>query len=493
MTPDRLSPSTYWRLQVLVGVAFFLRIMAVTWLLTPERLNTTYEHGVIAENILSGRGFSVWFLGDEGPTSQQAPWVPLVLASFYAAFGVASPAALIGYQTLQACIGASLIALVVRLGWSLVPDRPAVGWIAGIFAALYPPHIYMVTHVQAAVWSSYAVAWLMLTVCEPPRPALLPRSIRAGLITGWMLLIDPILALVAVPAFIKLFIDAGRDGDAASHRVPWPRLRGHETTTLRTWPRQAWPWHPLKSAAIASCCTLLIVAPWCVRNFAVHGEPVFIKSTFGYAFWQGNNPLSLGTDKVPKAEAAAIAADHDGSLADRHRALWEARHETIYIDDLLLKPTGYRDLVGLSEPAKSRLLGDRAWAFIAAHPDDYAALCLRRLRYFLLWDETNPKASHVIYRASSLVWLIGAVAGLMFARRRWSALWPTVAAFSLVAMFHVLTITSARFRLPIESFGFLWAAVGLVGVLDALVCHGHARVAMFARRSHASVDHGTRL
>ena len=46
---------------------------------------------------------------------------------------------------------------------------------------------------------------------------------------------------------------------------------------------------------------LLVIAPWTVRNWLVHGEPVFIKSTFGYAFWQGNSPGSWGTDKVPKA------------------------------------------------------------------------------------------------------------------------------------------------------------------------------------------------
>ena len=37
---------------------------------------------------------------------------------------------------------------------------------------------------------------------------------------------------------------------------------------------------------------------------------------------------------------------HDGTLAGMDRALWEARHETLYIDDVLLKPTGYREFAG---------------------------------------------------------------------------------------------------------------------------------------------------
>ena len=100
---------------------------------------------------------------------------------------------------------------------------------------------------------------------------------------------------------------------------------------------------------------------------------MFIKSTFGYAFWQGNSPGSWGTDKVPKAAAEAARLDNDGTLRGVERALWEARYVTVYIDDLSLKPTGYRDFAGLSEPARSRLLLHRAWQFIHANPAIYFA------------------------------------------------------------------------------------------------------------------------
>ncbi len=38
--------------------------------------HSTYEHGEIAANLLAGRGFSVRYLGADGPTSQQAPAYP---------------------------------------------------------------------------------------------------------------------------------------------------------------------------------------------------------------------------------------------------------------------------------------------------------------------------------------------------------------------------------------------------------------------------------
>ena len=125
-------PRLLWA--VLLSVALAVRIAAVILLLPKSIAVTgplTYEHGAIAENLLAGRGFSVWYLGTEGPTSQQAPWVPFVLAGCYAAFGVGSPAALVAYQLLQCLAGVGLVAATVRLTWSLVPDHRGCGWIAG--------------------------------------------------------------------------------------------------------------------------------------------------------------------------------------------------------------------------------------------------------------------------------------------------------------------------------------------------------------------------
>jgi hypothetical protein len=168
-----------------------------------------------------------------------------------------------------------------------------------------------------------------------------------------------------------------------------------------------------------------------------------------------------------------LRRQHDGTLAGIDKALWEARHETVYIDDVLLKPGGYRKFAGLSEPQRSRLLMDEAIEFITAHPGRYAQLCQQRLRYFLLFDETNPKAANLVYRLTTLVWLSLGVAGLAVACRRNDAgarlrrtLWPTVAMFAAVMLFHTLTIVSARFRIPVEPLSFVWCAVAVQSAID---------------------------
>lgn len=221
--------------------------------------------------------------------------------------------------------------------------------------------------------------------------------------------------------------------------------------------------------ALLAGVAALVVAPWLWRNYLVHGEPVFIKSTFGYAFWQGNNPASWGTDKIPKRSAEALRTSHDGSIAGMHHALWEARHETLYIDDVLLAPGGYREFAGLSEPERSRLLLARARDFVQHQPARYLRLCARRLRYFLLFDETNPKAAHRVYRIATVAWLVLAFTGSLTLRSQWRQLWPTWAIFAAVTLFHTLTIVSARFRIPLEPISFVWAAGAVAPLVDRLV------------------------
>src|SRR5690606_5301365 len=73
-------------LGILLGFALALRVAAI-FALDSHHVAFTYEHGEIAENLLAGRGFTVRFLGGEGPTSQQAPAYPILLAAIYAALG----------------------------------------------------------------------------------------------------------------------------------------------------------------------------------------------------------------------------------------------------------------------------------------------------------------------------------------------------------------------------------------------------------------------
>ncbi|MBN2218192.1 MAG: hypothetical protein JW719_12530 [Pirellulales bacterium] len=425
---------------LLAGLALGLRVWVVAAFSGTESGPIAYEHGRIAENLLAGRGFSIELLGREGPTSQQAPFYPVLLAAAYACFGVGSSSAVLAVQLLQCVAGTALVLAVIWLAWSLVPTRPALGWIAGLGAAVYPTHLYMVTHLQVAVWAALLLTLTLAVVVSPRFRATRRGAVAAGLLSGTLLLVEPILALALPIAALVFWLGEPRRRAAGA----------------------------LGRVGLMAALAAVVIAPWLVRGWIVHGEPVFIKSTFGYAFWQGNNPASWGTDKVPKATVPAMLADHDGTLASTNTALWEARHETLYVDSVALTAEDYRQLARLSEPERSRELGRRAGQSIRENPGRYAGLCLRRLRYFLLFDETNPKASHRVYRAATVGWLVLAVIGILVSRGGWRAFWPTYAIFGVVLLFHTLTITSARFRIPVEPMSFLWAAAAVCPLVERM-------------------------
>jgi hypothetical protein len=206
------------------------------------------------------------------------------------------------------------------------------------------------------------------------------------------------------------------------------------------------------------------VAPWIVRNAAVHGEFVAVKSTFGYAFWQGNCALSQGTDKVVRTSVETVLEGRsEGSgLAAVNRTLWAARHEAGYIDDIALSQADRRRLGGLSEPERSRVLFRQAIAELEQTPGRYLTLCLRRLHYFWLFDETNPKTRTWVYRGGHLGLTLLALLGLGLARPQVrTSLGPTVVTALLISVFHMLTIVSARFHIPIEPLMAVWAGAGL--------------------------------
>jgi hypothetical protein len=371
---------------------------------------------------------------------------------------------LLAMQILQCLAGTSLVFVVVWLAWSLLSERPTIGWIAGYGAAFYPTHIYMVTHLQVALWAALCLTLLVALVASPRGRQTWSKAALAGLLSGLLLLIDPILSM-ALPIVAWMFCKSepgSPRSEIPSPRAPRSGIRAHLVAPLSGVGRAS-------RLALMASVAALVVAPWLLRNYRVHGEWVFVKSTFGYAFWQGNNAASWGTDKIPKHSAEALRNNHDGSLADMHRALWEARHETLYIDDVLLAPGGYREFAGLSEPERSRLLLNRSWEFIRRRPEQYCRLCARRLQYFLLFDETNPKAAHRVYRAATAIWLTLACIGSLAMRGQWRRLWPTWAIFGVIAIFHSLTIVSARFRIPIEPLSFVWAAGAVAPLVDRLV------------------------
>ena len=415
----------------LIVLAISARAAAVLVLRSHEVPHSTYEHGEIASNLLAGRGFAVKFLGADGPTSQQAPAYPILVAAAYAMGGVGTPRALLMLELGQAVLGGILVGFVVMLASEVAPGRPRLAILAGMIVAVHPTLVYAATHVQVASLAAMFLAGCLALAYRAGRTGTSLDAVLAGGCLGLLALSDPILGLVAPGMAWAIAIGRG-----------W-RQSGRLIGLI---------------GILAGLC----VAPWIVRNARVHGEFVPIKSSFGYAFWQGNCALSEGTDKVVRPSVERLLDRQSSSLRDLNSTLWKARHEAGYLDDIALTQVDYRELAAVSEPERSRKLFRRALLDLQAEPGRYARLCLRRIRYFVFFDETNPKARSTIYRASHLGLTVLAALGLLLARpevRR--RVGPTLLTAALIATFHALTIVSARFHLPIEPLMALWTAAGV--------------------------------
>ena len=83
---------------LVIALAIASRVAAVLVLQSHLVPRSTYEHGEIAANLLAGRGFSMRFLGADGPTSQQAPVYPALVAVAYGCYGVGTPKALLPWS-----------------------------------------------------------------------------------------------------------------------------------------------------------------------------------------------------------------------------------------------------------------------------------------------------------------------------------------------------------------------------------------------------------
>jgi hypothetical protein len=422
----------------IIILAIAARVAVVLVLRSYEVPRSTYEHGEIAANLLAGRGFATRFLGADGPTSQQAPVYPVLVALAYAIGGVGTPRALLFLEIGQSLLGGLLVWEVLGLVRLIAPGRPWFGRMAALVVALHPTLVYAATHVQVA---SLEALLLVGTLVRAYRTGLSHRTRDAVVTGGWLAVLaltDPILSLAIVGIAGAVWLG-----------------RGNEPGQVR---------RSSRLVAVIALTGLLGISPWLLRNYRVHGEFVAIKSTFGYAFWQGNCALSEGTDKVLRKSVDRILERGQGasSLSDWNRSLWEARHEAGYLDDIALTKADYRQLGSVAEPERSRILFRRAVADLRIDLWRYPRLCLKRLRYFILFDETNPKSRVWTYRVAHIGLTVFALVGLFLAgatvRRR---LVPTILTAAAITLFHALTITSARFHIPLEPLMAIWGAAGL--------------------------------
>ena len=242
---------------LLLAAAFFIRYGAVLalrdWHKGPglEFGADGVDFNELALQVAAGHGFS-WPTGQA--TSFRAPGFPFVLAGVYALSGNSYPAAYLSF-CLMGALACLFIYLMMR---ELVAERGAR--IAAVLSAAYIPHIYLATVFSSE--SSFipclaAGLWLFIRYLKQGPLWLLAL---AGLVFGWSALTRP-FAVLLLPALLATLV----------------------------WSQRAKRWTALVHAFVLTVLFTAVLAPWTIRNYAVHGRFVLVATNGGSTFYGGNN------------------------------------------------------------------------------------------------------------------------------------------------------------------------------------------------------------
>lgn len=371
-----------------------------------------YEMGRIAKALATGHGFAWppgtdWLWYEPGPTAWMPPLYPALMALVFEGFGLFTPASAGVLIALQTAVSLLTCALLYVVG------RPVFGRGAALLAALalalYPAAIHFSVQKFWSTTFFAACPLLLILVLERAarRPGL-PVGLAGGLLFGVVALLDPVV--LAVVPFALAWLLWRPDGEAGA------RTR----------------------VAIAALAGLLVaLSPWLVRNHAVFGRIVPVKSNFGNELFVGNNPASVG--------------DHrDVGLTLRH---W----------DELLTPAERARIETGNEVDRNALLGAKAMRYVAADPVRFLRLSANRFVNY--WIRPNPPEEWA-ERISELCWL--AVLGVGILGLATSDLRRTrvqLAALFLLTLplpFYITLVSHFRYRFVVEPLLLLFAAAAVV-------------------------------
>ena len=363
------------------------------------------EYLTLARNLAAGKGF-VYDAALESGTAQRfgrAPGYPLFLAALDAGRPIPSSTPAI-VKIAQAFIGAATVWLIGVI--ALAAGGPRAGVTAAALAAVYPSLVWIPSYALSE--TLYALAALLTAYVLQRATDAAPsdgvrRALLAGALAGLAALIRPAMLLFVPLAFAWLLI----------------RRR-------------------FALAAAMALATIVVIAPWTVRNLLVHERFILIASEGGVTFWTGNHPLARGEGDLaanPELKRAELdfRGAHDGLSAEE------------------LEPLYYRD----------------ALAWIAGHPIDWLTLVGRKFFHTLVPIGPSYAVHSARYRIASVVpYVLILPFAVMGGLRLWRGPRRPAALFVLAGSTVLMCLVffpQERFRIPVIDPTLIVAAAGLAG------------------------------
>ena len=308
-----------------------------------------FEYDGMARNLLAGNGLSYTHLGIVYH-SFAPPLQSWVSAASYWSTGSIVPAML-----LQIVAGSAIAVVAAAIAQRVFADRTAAVS-AGILVAVHPGLvIYSATKSHPLSFDALFFTLALWTFFRLYDERTVTRAVVAGAVVG-------LGTLTRSTALIFLPIGA-----------VW---------LIAVTPRARWP-SAFRTIVLAGIACVVVMLPWSIRDSLVHHRGLFLISTTGEDFWDGNNPYATGHSYID-ADLAVINALPPAERADLER-----------------QP---------DEIAQSQWFMDRATAFIAENPARAARLTLAKFYHFWWFAPQTGVLYPTAWRRLYMAYYVGALA-----------------------------------------------------------------------------------
>lgn len=423
-------PVAVW---VLVLGALLLRLVA-QWAIAGPDLVSASESGIIAQNWVSGRGYTFDLYGYRVEQPLEAFMPPLFTAVLAFCLLTPWPAAVFGiFQVVLSSLTVLLVYLIAeRLAGRLV------ALVAGALTAVYPTFLVLADQPTVPVLNTFLLgSWLYasLRLVESRERK---WAVLAGVLLG--------LGVLSRPAFIGLLV--------VVLLVLWiNRFEGE-----KSWCRPA---------IVVVGIMVLTVAPWLIRNTWVLGRVTTVSTNGGFNAWIGNNPFTTGSCfdvVVPDLEA------YSGEIVP------VARDRTIVEVKPYPLPLELGDgITELEELELDRAFYQEAVSFIRQNPGRWLGLLGRKL-VGLWWFRQNVGRSSGFYEDAWIlpyqilyaIVLSLAVVGLFLSSRHWRRYLLLYGMFAYLSVAYLVYHVITRYRWEMEPYLLIFTSLAIVRILEKL-------------------------
>jgi 4-amino-4-deoxy-L-arabinose transferase-like glycosyltransferase len=263
----------------ILALALVLRVIWGTLIpVVPVSDGTAYN--ILAHNLVD-HGFYGW--SADRLSAFWPPGTSALYAAIYSIFGF-SFAPIVAVNTV---LSTAIVALTISLGRICFDDTIAL--IAGALMAIWPSEVAFVTILASEVPFTFLVL-VGAVIWFGGRQPKIARAIASGLAFGAASYFRPIAVLLPI--------------------IVW-------LTAISNWHKLREQW---SLALLAVIITGIVIAPWCMRNSAVFGHPMFVTTSDGVNLWMGNNPDTAGFYMVPSDPAVAGLGEYEKNKVLKEQA-----------------------------------------------------------------------------------------------------------------------------------------------------------------------------